>query len=346
VCACTRYGDGVSALFFKYRYSCVMCSCASCFIMVDRGECTFVSKTRAAQAAGAIGVILVSDGDVEFSPDGGSEDCSAITIPTVIIGRPDGARLKEALASGTSVTVTLKEGVIAADRATSPSPSLSTIRDGGAASSTSGALSSGAGAGAGSAAAAGSGGAGGEVDGPAVAAPRTDTRDLPFSRIAVDVDTSRSSSSSSSGGGLAVVSTLPFGDMLVADAAPGSDPKPRQSPSRTAAPSQLFGVTAGAGSESLSAHDQWLVTVETALRSRRVPGHLCDTVVSLLREGSENSVAMARSMLEDVHVPLPPRPDTEEAPPSPSQLPQSSPRLAPMGSPLRRAASSTAVAGE
>jgi hypothetical protein len=88
------------------------------------------------------------------------------------------------------------------------------------------------------------------------------------------------------------------------------------------------------------------VTVETALRSRRVPGHLCDTVVSLLREGSENSVAMARSMLEDVHVPLPPRPDTEEAPPSPSQLPQSSPRLAPMGSPLRRAASSTAVAGK
>ncbi len=67
--------------------------------VVDRGTCTFVTKTRNAQAAGAIGVIVVDN--VPGSPPvglGGTDP--TITIPAVRVTNADGNAIKAALAGG------------------------------------------------------------------------------------------------------------------------------------------------------------------------------------------------------------------------------------------------------
>lgn len=67
--------------------------------VVDRGGCTFVIKVKAAQEAGAIGV-LIADNDPLNSPEappGMSGDDDTITIPAVRISQPAGVKLKQAV---------------------------------------------------------------------------------------------------------------------------------------------------------------------------------------------------------------------------------------------------------
>lgn len=73
--------------------------------VVDRGDCTFVTKVRAAQKAGARAVIVV-DSVQETLPfmadDGTGRD---IEIPSVLIGFTDGTKIKSALSFGKVVEV-------------------------------------------------------------------------------------------------------------------------------------------------------------------------------------------------------------------------------------------------
>ena len=71
---------------------------------VDRGTCTFVTKARNAQAAGAIAMV-VSD-NVEGSPPAGlGGDDPAITIPSVRITLADGNAIKSNLVTGVTATL-------------------------------------------------------------------------------------------------------------------------------------------------------------------------------------------------------------------------------------------------
>jgi uncharacterized repeat protein (TIGR01451 family) len=74
--------------------------------LVDRGTCAFVAKAANAQAAGAIGLIVVNN--VAGSPPpglGGSDP--TITIPVVSVIQSDGTTIKAQLGSGVNATVGL-----------------------------------------------------------------------------------------------------------------------------------------------------------------------------------------------------------------------------------------------
>ena len=75
--------------------------------LVDRGSCTFVTKAKNVQNAGATGMVVADN--VQSSPpsDMGGTDPS-ITIPSVRITLADGNTIKTALATGGTVNVTLK----------------------------------------------------------------------------------------------------------------------------------------------------------------------------------------------------------------------------------------------
>jgi hypothetical protein len=64
--------------------------------LIDRGTCTFASKAAFAQAAGAIGVIIVNN-VAGAPPQMGGVD-PTITIPVVSVSQTDGASLKAKLA--------------------------------------------------------------------------------------------------------------------------------------------------------------------------------------------------------------------------------------------------------
>ncbi|MBZ0238918.1 MAG: M36 family metallopeptidase, partial [Deltaproteobacteria bacterium] len=75
--------------------------------LVDRGNCTFKSKTLRAQEAGAIGVIIANNtGSTPPSLANDSMITTPITIPTMGLSMADGATLRTSLAGGT-VTTTL-----------------------------------------------------------------------------------------------------------------------------------------------------------------------------------------------------------------------------------------------
>lgn len=75
--------------------------------LINRGTCTFVLKSQAAQAAGAIGVIIANNATgLPPNPLGGSDP--TIVIPVVGISQADGNTIKTALASG-PVNVTVKK---------------------------------------------------------------------------------------------------------------------------------------------------------------------------------------------------------------------------------------------
>jgi PA domain len=74
--------------------------------LVDRGSCTFVTKAKNVQNAGAKGMI-VADNVQSSPPSGMSGSDPSITIPSVRITLADGNTIKSALAGGT-VNVTLK----------------------------------------------------------------------------------------------------------------------------------------------------------------------------------------------------------------------------------------------
>lgn len=71
--------------------------------MIDRGTCTFAIKAEAAQAAGAIGVIIVNNVAGAPTTMGGSS--ATVTIPVVMVSQADGTALKAQLANGVFATI-------------------------------------------------------------------------------------------------------------------------------------------------------------------------------------------------------------------------------------------------
>jgi hypothetical protein len=76
--------------------------------LVDRGTCTFVIKTKNAQAAGAIAIIIANNVDGSPPPGLGGSD-PTITIPAVSITKADGAALRAALDAGVTVKLYLDD---------------------------------------------------------------------------------------------------------------------------------------------------------------------------------------------------------------------------------------------
>lgn len=75
-------------------------------VLIDRGTCTFAQKVRAAQTAGAIGVIIANDTAGEGAPSlGGS--AGGITIGSFGISYEDGQDLQDLLAVEDEVTVSM-----------------------------------------------------------------------------------------------------------------------------------------------------------------------------------------------------------------------------------------------
>jgi hypothetical protein len=74
--------------------------------LIDRGICNFVDKALAAQANGAVGVIVANNVAGDPVPMGGVDP--SIVIPSVMISQAHGTTIKNALLSG-PVTASLKE---------------------------------------------------------------------------------------------------------------------------------------------------------------------------------------------------------------------------------------------
>jgi hypothetical protein len=66
--------------------------------LVDRGTCTFVEKAKIAEAAGAIGLIVVNQEACGLPPMGGED--TTVNIPAIGISRLDGTAIREGLAAG------------------------------------------------------------------------------------------------------------------------------------------------------------------------------------------------------------------------------------------------------
>lgn len=81
---------------------------AGSIAIVARGNCTFVEKVLNVQKAGAVGVIVVNNDPFGAVRPGGSHP--NISIPTVMVAKADGERLKVA-ALLTAVTVQLRDNV-------------------------------------------------------------------------------------------------------------------------------------------------------------------------------------------------------------------------------------------
>ena len=73
--------------------------------LVDRGTCTFVTKVKNAQVAGAVAVIVANNRGDSIITMGGTD--ATIAIPSVFIGRTDGTTLKSA--AGVHGTVRLTD---------------------------------------------------------------------------------------------------------------------------------------------------------------------------------------------------------------------------------------------
>jgi hypothetical protein len=87
--------------------------------LLDRGTCSFVTKAKNAQNAGAIGVIIV-DNRLEIPAPGMSGTDTSITIPAIMISQPDGATIAGQLSSGVNATLgldlTIRAGADASGR--------------------------------------------------------------------------------------------------------------------------------------------------------------------------------------------------------------------------------------
>ena len=80
--------------------------------LIDRGTCTFVSKTKNAQNAGAIGVIIVDNVSNSTPPDMTGAD-STITIPTISITQASGNTIKAQLGNNVNATLFADPSAIA-----------------------------------------------------------------------------------------------------------------------------------------------------------------------------------------------------------------------------------------
>lgn len=79
--------------------------------LIDRGTCDFVDKIRAAQNAGAIGVIVVNHLGGPPIPMGAEGNTADIRIPAVMISKADGDRLRRELGRGLTATLGASESV-------------------------------------------------------------------------------------------------------------------------------------------------------------------------------------------------------------------------------------------
>lgn len=77
--------------------------------LVRRGGCTFVTKVRNAQNAGASAVVVFSNQGEPVLMTGSR---GLVSIPALMIGREDGDRLRDRLVAGDSVEVTLDKSLI------------------------------------------------------------------------------------------------------------------------------------------------------------------------------------------------------------------------------------------
>jgi hypothetical protein len=80
--------------------------------IVDRGTCTFVTKVKACQDAGAIAVI-VADNAAGAPPAGLGGSDPTIVIPAVRVTQADGATLKAQIAAGLNVTLMVDPDLMA-----------------------------------------------------------------------------------------------------------------------------------------------------------------------------------------------------------------------------------------
>jgi hypothetical protein len=80
--------------------------------LIDRGSCTFVSKAQAAQAAGAIAVIIANNVAGSQPITLGGTD-PTMTIPVVSITLDDGNAIKAELGTGVNVTLALNPAQLA-----------------------------------------------------------------------------------------------------------------------------------------------------------------------------------------------------------------------------------------
>ena len=81
-------------------------SVAGQIALIDRGTCSFAIKTKTAQNAGAVGVIIV-DNVSGSTPPGMTGSDGTITIPTVSITMTNGDAIKAQLGSGVNATLIL-----------------------------------------------------------------------------------------------------------------------------------------------------------------------------------------------------------------------------------------------
>lgn len=328
-------------------------------VIIDRGGCTFVVKVRNAQAAGAAAVLLVSDSDVSFIPDCGSEDCSDLTIPVVMVGNADGERLKRFVRNGEKVDIEMKEGweappdaVPGPQSATSSASSGDEIEndappdaagldeydddaEGGRftppQASVTDASSSVIGGAGGPAGSVGDSGEDAEAatavdDGGETSQPEMFPRVEGTAPVAC-VPTTRASLELASSEAWVRAHGFAFGDDPSIAAlqpqfalgwrqggstseASGFGEMGHYGPAAVRAGQAAFegSGSSGQASASSAAVDEWLATIDRRLRERRVPGATRRAIEELLREGGETNLAIARTMLDDVRISLPPRP--------------------------------------
>lgn len=72
--------------------------------MVDRGTCTFVAKARNAQAAGAVGLIIVDNKKETCIPPPMGGEADDISIPVISISQTDGEALRAQLTANANVS--------------------------------------------------------------------------------------------------------------------------------------------------------------------------------------------------------------------------------------------------
>jgi hypothetical protein len=86
---------------------------AGMIVAIDRGTCAFTIKTKLAQDAGAVAVVVINNAPGSPPPGMAGVD-PTITIPAVMISQADGAKLKAALAGGpVNVSLLLDNSVLA-----------------------------------------------------------------------------------------------------------------------------------------------------------------------------------------------------------------------------------------
>jgi MYXO-CTERM domain-containing protein len=85
--------------------------------LIDRGVCTFKSKTARAEAAGAVGVIVVDNADAFGPPTMADSGPGTVSIPTLSITRADGMVLKNALQAEALTAALRRVGGITRDGA-------------------------------------------------------------------------------------------------------------------------------------------------------------------------------------------------------------------------------------